>query len=79
MKIVDKIIGRIGKDKVKHFGVCLVLAVICPIVAVVVAVAKEVHDDGTEGNHWCWKDIVADVAGVVLGSVVHGLILLLIL
>ena len=68
-----------GKDKVKHFGVCLVLAVICPIVAVVVAVAKEVHDDGTEGNHWCWKDIVADVVGIAVGSAVHGLILLLIL
>ena len=60
-----------GKDKVWHFGVSLVLASICPIVAVVVAVAKEVHDDGTEGNHFCWKDIVADVVGVVLGTVVH--------
>ena len=60
-----------GKDKALHFGVCLVLASICPIVAAVVAVAKEVHDDGTEGNHWCWKDIVADVVGVVLGTVVH--------
>ena len=68
-----------GKDKVKHFGVCLVLAVICPIVAAVVAVAKEVHDDGTEVNHWCWKDIVADVVGIAVGSAVHGLILLLIL
>lgn len=63
-----------GKDKVKHFGVCLVLAVICPIVAVVVAVAKEVHDDGTDSNHFCWKDVVADAAGVALGSVVHSLL-----
>ena len=61
-----------GKDKVKHFGVCFALAIINPIVAVVVAVAKEVHDDGTEGNHWCWKDVVADVAGIVLGSAVHA-------
>ena len=61
-----------SKDKALHFGVCLVLAVICPIVAVVVAVAKEVHDDGTEGNHWCWKDILADAVGVVLGTVVHA-------
>ena len=60
-----------GKDKVKHFCVCLVLAVICPIVAVVMAVAKEVSDERTEGNHFCWKDIVADVVGVVLGTVVH--------
>ena len=67
-----------GKDKMKHFGACLALAIINPIVAVVVAVAKEVSDERTEGNHWCWKDIVADVVGVVLGSVVHGLILLLI-
>ena len=60
-----------GRDKVKHFGVCLVLAIINPIVAAVVAVAKEVHDDGTEGNHWCWKDIVADVVGIAVGSAVH--------
>lgn len=64
-----------GKDKVKHFGVCLVLAAICPIVAAVVAVAKEVHDDGTEGNHWCWKDIVADVIGIIIGSNIHFLII----
>ena len=61
-----------SKDKALHFGVCLVLAVICPIVAVVVAVAKEVHDERTEGNHWCWKDILADAVGVVLGTVVHA-------
>ena len=63
-----------GKDKVKHFGVCLALAVICPIVAAVVAVAKEVHDERTEGNHFCWKDVVADAVGVALGSVVHFLL-----
>ena len=61
-----------GKDKVKHFGVCFVLAVICPIVAVVVAVAKEAYDHHTTGNHFCWKDVVADVVGVVLGTVVHA-------
>lgn len=61
-----------GKDKAKHFCVCLVLASICPIVAVVVAIVKEVRDERTEGNHWCWKDIVADAVGVVLGTVVHA-------
>ena len=63
-----------GMDKVKHFCVCFVLAAICPIVAVVVAIAKEVHDERTEGNHWCWKDIVADAVGVALGSAVHFLL-----
>ena len=61
-----------SKDKMKHFGACLALAIINPIVAVVVAVAKEVSDERTDGNHFCWKDIVADVAGVVLGTVVHA-------
>lgn len=61
-----------GKDKALHFGACLALAIINPIVAVVVAVAKEVHDERTDGNDWCWKDIVADVAGIVLGSAVHA-------
>jgi uncharacterized protein YfiM (DUF2279 family) len=39
-----------GKDKVKHFCVCLVLAVICPIVAAVVGIAlgSAVH----AGMHW---------------------------
>ena len=60
-----------GKDKVKHFCVCLVLAGICPIVAMVVAIAKEVSDERTEGNHFCWKDIVADVAGIVAGTALH--------
>ncbi len=63
-----------GKDKALHFGVCLVLAGICPIVAVVVAIAKEAYDAHKEGNHWCWKDIVANAVGVALGSAVHLLL-----
>lgn len=61
-----------GKDKVKHFGVSLALAVVCPVVAVGAAVGKEVYDRGKSGDHWCWKDIVADAVGVVLGTVVHA-------
>lgn len=68
-----------GKDKVWHFGISLALAVICPVVAIVAAVGKEVYDRRSCAGHWCWKDILADAVGVVLGSVVHGLILLLIL
>ena len=63
-----------GKDKVWHFGVSLVLAVVCPVVAVVAAVGKEVYDRGKNGGHWCWKDIVADAVGVALGSAVHLLL-----
>lgn len=63
-----------GKDKVWHFGVSLALAVVCPVVAVVAAVGKEVYDRGKSGGHWCWKDIVADVVGIALGTAVHLLL-----
>lgn len=68
-----------GKDKALHFGVCFVLAAICPLVAVMCAMGKEWRDMKQNGNHWCWKDIVADVVGVVLGSIIHALILLIFL
>lgn len=68
-----------GKDKRKHLTACFCLSVIHPLVGVLAGIAKEAYDAHKEGNHWCWKDILADAVGVVLGSVVHGLILLLIL
>lgn len=63
-----------GKDKVKHFGACLALSIICPVLGVIAAIAKEVHDERTEGKHFCWKDIVADAVGVALGTAVHFLL-----
>ena len=63
-----------SKDKALHFGVCLVLAAICPLIAIVAAAGKELYDMKHNGNHWCWKDIVADAVGVALGSVVHFLL-----
>lgn len=64
-----------GKDKALHFGVCFVLASINPFIAILAAMGKELYDMGKEGNHFCWKDMVADIAGIAVGSVVHvGLI-----
>ena len=48
-----------GKDKVKHFGVCLVLSVICPLLGIIAAIAKEAYDMKQNGNHFCWKDAFA--------------------
>ena len=56
----------ITKDKVKHFGACLALSIICPLLGIIAAIAKEAYDMKQNGNHWCWKDIVADVAGVLI-------------
>lgn len=68
-----------GLDKKKHFYVCLILSIICPILAIITAIGKEIYDSKQQGNHFCWKDIVADGIGIILGSIIHTLIILLIL
>lgn len=64
-----------GKDKVKHFCACLVIAIISPILAIVAAIGKEWYDMKQNGNHWCWKDIVADVVGIIVGTIIFSLLL----
>lgn len=64
-----------GKDKVKHFGACLALSVICPLLGIIAAIAKEAYDMKQQGNHWCWKDIVADVVGIIVGTIIFSLLL----
>lgn len=63
-----------GKDKVKHFCACLVIAIISPILAIVAAIGKEWYDMKQNGNHWCWKDIVADVVGIIVGTIIFSLL-----
>lgn len=72
MKIVDKIIGRIGVDKVLHFLVgalmtaygsmmgdaCMWVAV---VLVVVLSIVKETLDEKVE-----WMDIVAGCIGCVV-------------
>lgn len=67
-----------GLDKKKHFFVCLILSILCPILAIIVAIGKEIYDSKLQGNHFCWKDIVADVIGIILGSIIHVTVILLI-
>lgn len=63
-----------SSDKWKHLIVCFCLSVLSPIIGIVAGVTKELYDHHQQGNHWCWKDIVADAVGVVLGSAVHFLL-----
>jgi len=58
------------KDKLMHFGVCLVSAIIHPMLSVGLAFGKEYGDSNAQGNHWCWMDLLADGAGCAVGSVV---------
>jgi hypothetical protein len=67
-----------SQDKKKHFFICLILSIICPIIAIIAAVGKEIYDSKLQGNHFCWKDIVADVIGIILGSIIHVTVILLI-
>ena len=67
-----------GLDKKKHFFVCLILSIVSPILAIIAAVGKEIYDSKQKGNHFCWKDIVADVIGIILGSIIHVTVILLI-
>jgi uncharacterized protein YfiM (DUF2279 family) len=67
-----------SKDKALHFGVCFVLAAICPLVAIICAIGKEAYDMKQNGNHWCWKDVVADAVGIALGSGIHAILIYLI-
>lgn len=65
-----------GLDKKKHFYICLILSIICPILAIIAAIGKEIYDSKQKGNHFCWKDIVADGIGIMLGSIIHVTIIL---
>ena len=70
---------KIAKDKWQHFGVCLSASVISPWLGVGLAVGKEYGDSKAIGNRWDWQDILADIVGVTVGSVIHALILYLIM
>lgn len=61
----------IGKDKYKHFGVCLIASVIHPFLAIGLAIGKEYGDSKAIGNKWDWYDILADIIGIVIGSGIH--------
>ena len=63
-----------GKDKVKHFCVCLALSIIYPALGVIAAIAKEAYDMKQNDNHWCWKDIVADAIGIIVGTIIFSLL-----
>lgn len=63
-----------GKDKLRHFGVCFIAAVIDPALAIGLALGKEYGDLCAEGNHFCWKDLIADILGIVCGTLTRSLL-----
>jgi uncharacterized protein YfiM (DUF2279 family) len=47
------------------------LAAINPFIALLAAMGKELYDQQQPYNHFCWKDVVADAVGIVIGTMVH--------
>lgn len=38
------------------------------VVTLAIGIAKELKDRRQAGNHFCWKDLMADTVGAILGS-----------
>ena len=64
-------IMKIGTDKWKHFGInyaiCALLGNYGVPFALGASLGKEYGDKMSPGNKWDWKDILADLAGIVAG------------
>ncbi len=63
------------QDKVKHFLVCYVIALYQVDVALAAAFAKEYTDHINPHNHWDWYDMLANIAGVILGKLSRELVI----
>lgn len=63
-----------GKDKILHFLVCFLAAIISPLFSLGLALGKEYGDSKAPSNHWCWWDILADAIGLVAGTILHIII-----
>ncbi len=62
------------KDKLYHFGICLIVSIFQPWLAVGLALGKEYGDSKAQGNKWSWGDILADALGVILGGLIGILV-----
>lgn len=68
----------IGKDKLEHFAVCLIPALVFGgygvILSTGLAIGKEYGDSKAIGNKWDWLDIVADALGIIVGFALNRII-----
>ena len=65
---------QIAKDKLYHFGICLIASIFQPWLAVGLALGKEYGDSKAESNMWSWGDILADTLGIILGGLIGILV-----
>lgn len=76
MKLLDKIFDMFNYDGCKHIILSAILVVlmkmflpICAaiIVVAIMGIAKEVYDKVSGKEHSEWKDLLADVVGILIG------------
>ena len=73
--IGDKI--NVKADKVMHFISCFVITLVAGLIwgaefgiaaGVLAGVAKEIYDHWQPNNYFCWRDIQADLLGIIAAS-----------
>lgn len=76
--MLRRLIQRIGTDKIAHFAVsaflCLAAGRFLPFwagasIALALGIGKELYDSRT-GGKWDWKDLLADLAGVLAATLI---------
>lgn len=59
------------KDKILHFSICFIVGIFRPMLSVGLAIGKEYADCKASENHWCWWDMLANIIGIGLASIVR--------
>ncbi len=62
------------KDKLYHFGICFIVSIFNPWLAVGLALGKEYGDSKAQGNKWSWGDIMADGLGIACGIIIATMV-----
>jgi hypothetical protein len=69
-------------DKVQHFLVCFLLTylfnclfslIISSLIVLVIGILKEIYDKYF-GSGFCWKDLLADILGILTFIILYNLL-----
>lgn len=76
LKIATHNSTMIGEDKLKHIVVSAIIAVVlnlflpwwvAALITLAIGIGKEVYDKVTGKGHSEWKDLLADLVGILIG------------
>lgn len=77
---ISRAIGNkinVKADKVMHFISCFIITLVAGFIwgaelgiaaGVLAGVAKEIYDHWQPNNYFCWRDIQADLLGIIAAS-----------